>query len=219
MNRESVHDESRDPSDVRSRLDTLGIESDVLARVVGHAVSESFHCTLHDPPTASGMRAYFGAVRHLRDELVPRGWTASNDRNYCTVMHPLGAMAIATCSGNEATGRCRETPATRSVKGPVTHAIVSANQIALFDTQQYAVSSCATGPEGPVTWILLYHIDERAGEVRCELSLPTRITADHVDGWRERIILTPLSIDSVLTQQRAAFIEEEIDVNVQRRAN
>lgn len=219
MNGRPVHIESDDPADVQSRLAGLGLQPCLLAAAVGYAAAESFHCTLHDPPTAPGMRAYFGAVRYLRDELVPLGWTPSNERNYCTTVHPLGTMAIATCSGNEATGRPHETPATRSVKGPVTHAAVSSNQIALFDTEEFSVVPVGDTADGLVTWILLYHIDERAGEVRHELALPTRITDGHVDGWRERIILTPLSIESVLSKRPPALVEEEIDVNVERRAN
>lgn len=124
------------------------------------------------------------------------GGSRSDEDNFCTVVEPGGAFAIAVASGSEHTGRIgAEMPRTKRRKGPSTAEAVHTNaQLYLF--AEFAPAA-AREPEG-ATWVLLFHSDGK--EIRAELSLPDSIGEDgHIDGWRERIILgaQPLDDESV----------------------
>jgi hypothetical protein len=209
-----VHSE---PVLARGRLDELGLYEEVLRDAVQNGLQHAFACTLHDPPSLPGILAWGKTVRHLRDRLIPQGWSGSNARNYATVIHPKGSLAIAVAAGDSNTG-CLEPlmPSTRAEKGPATRDAVLSNQLTFAD-----VSEHFPRPEsvpGMQTWLLLHYADEVAEEVRLELSLPADMTADgFVVRWHERIILAPIPF----TPQPLPAPEEEteeIDIKIERRA-
>ena len=72
------------------------------------------------------------------------------------------------------------------------------------------------GDEGPLTWFLLLH---RAGsEVRCELSLPSQISADgRITRWQERIMLPSIPLDGTEVEI-VAPVGPDLDIDVKRKA-
>ncbi len=201
---------------VEGRLFDLGLNQALLADAVRDGTSYQRDCTLHDPPNLGGMIAWGKTVRALRDRLVPHGWDCANDRNYATTIHPRRAMAIAVASGDLSTGKLDRTPSTRTDKGPATRDVILQNQLSFAQiSSDFPVPATA---EGISTWLLLYHVDNAAREIRVELSLPISMTVDgFVTGWRERIILAPIALDP-LPSPREYADGGEIEVRVERRA-
>jgi hypothetical protein len=67
------------------------------------------------------------------------------------------------------------------------------------------------------TWILLYHFAKN--EIRCELSLPSEIEGDGIiKGWKERIILTPISLDEPPIEIQPTE-SQDIDIEIRRKAS
>ena len=202
--------------DAVARLAELGVAGEVLREAVEAGVQHASDCTAHDPPSLAGIIAWGKATRHLRDRLVPLGWTRDNARNYATVLSPDGAVAIAVAAANSATGQAEATPSNRSTKGPATRDAIDWNQTSFADvSESFRVCRATSRPQ---TWLLLYFVDEDNDEVRLELSLPAYIDDDgYVTAWRERVLLLPLSLDS-----RAPPIRDEteqIDIKIERRAS
>jgi hypothetical protein len=105
-------------------------------------------------------------------------------------------MAICVNTGDEDTGRKNGAPCTSSAKGPRTRSAVLENlgQEVLF--VDALPSSESVSASGRAMWILLFYRDKKTREVRCELSCPINISTEgYVDGWKERIILTPTPFD------------------------
>ncbi len=179
------------PLDVAGRLDALGVKEITLRDSVKEGITFVFECTGHDPLYLPGMLGSGKIVRALRDRMIPLGWVFSNPRNYALTADPSGTLAIAVACGDSNTGREDATPTTRSEKGPATRDAIYGNvqlQLSQVDPRFLRVDT----PASIQTWILLFSIDENAGETRLELSLPGGMDQkNYVTSWRERIILPP----------------------------
>ena len=177
---------------VPARLDELGLTADVLSRVLERADAEATATTELDPPTIEGILRYGKAVRFLREELVPQGWTFSNARNYCTTVHPDGALAIVPSSGDEYTGVWvpGQSPTTKYPKGETTARVVRMNGQGVLDLDlgEALEEPAVWAPES--VWYLLYRVAD--GRIFLELSFPTAIDGGVISSWRERIILPPI---------------------------
>jgi hypothetical protein len=71
------------------------------------------------------------------------------------------------------------------------------------------------------TWILLFHRDAQAQQVRCELSRPINVNDEgKVDGWAERIILRTAPFGGDVLEVPDAEIPQTptIAVSINRRA-
>ena len=185
------------PAEVADRLKELGLDRETLVDVVrqGHYVFIS--ASPNDPPLVPGITAWGRMVRALREHLVPKGWTRSNESNYCLAISPDEELAIAVATGDESTGEANGNPTTKSSKGPSTAEAVVTNQQQL----SFALFPPIPDPARPIgaakermTWILLVH--RGIGEVRCELSLPMSMGTDgRIDAWRERILIGAIPTD------------------------
>ena len=174
------------------RLAQLGLVESDLRDAVHQGMLALSECTPNDPPLIPGITAWGRVVRSLREGLILKGWSRSDEGNYSLVIGPEGNIAIATATGDEYTGDPFSNPATKSTKGPRTQSAVEFNslQLVLFPDFQLPPS----GDDGKATWILLQHFDFLKKEVRIELSLPISYSG-RVDGWAERIILSSLPFD------------------------
>ena len=207
-----------DPDDVRSALERLGVTEAALRRAIFAGWAERAACTGNDAPIAPGFLQWNRTLRTLREQLAPSGWRASNDDRYFTAVNAAGDLAVAVASGCANTGLPRRPPTTRSRKGPSTCAAVERNHDQ-FELPFAPVSlrRAAADGEGRVTWLLLFHVDER--EIRAELSLPVGMDEDgHVDRWRERIIIARTPLDPTALPIPAEEPDQPIDVPVRRRA-
>lgn len=204
------------PSDVVARLAQLGLVESDLRDPVHQGMLALSECTPNDPPLIPGITAWGRVVRSLREGLILKGWSRSDEGNYSLVISPEGTIAIATATGDEYTGDPLANPATKSIKGPRTQSAVEFNsqQLVLFPDFQPP----ASGDDGKATWILLQHFDNVKKEVRIELSLPVSYSG-RVDGWAERIILGSLPFDSAANITVPLLPDlPDIEVPLRRRA-
>jgi hypothetical protein len=203
---------------VAGRLDALGVAAEVLGNACHYGLQHAFQCTRHDPPMLPGVLAWGKTMRYLRDQLVPLGWTVSNARNYATVVHPQGGLAITVAAGDANTGLSDAVPSTKHEKGPATRDAVRQNQLTFADvSESFPVPT--RDDLGSLTWLLLHYADEEREEIRMELSLPQDMTADgYVTTWRERILLPSVPF-SPTPEEAGDEDEPEIDISVERRAN
>jgi hypothetical protein len=211
-----VHHES---TDVTARLAELGLDQLVLQEAVMQGMIARSECTLNDPPQAPGICAWARVIRVLREKLIPRQWTRSDEGNYSLVVSPCNKFAIAVATGDENTGIVMANPMTKSPKGPLTQSAIDVNQyqLSLFNAlPEYEIPKTAHNDR--MTWILLQTYDLGKKEVRFELSLPSKYSGK-VDGWSERIIMMALPFDSASLIPTPNLPKlPDIDVPVIRRA-
>lgn len=201
--------------DVAKRLKELGLRVDLLTNPVHAAYQAWSNCSVFDPRMYAGLTFWAVAVRHLRFGLVPLEWTTNDDGNYSLTISPDGSLAIAVATGDEFTGIADETPSTQSKKGPKTVAVVAANnrqlgldlvfpdgmEPPLLDPWRFG--NCAT-------WLLLMNREDKV--IRRELSHPLGFADDQrVSGWKERIILPDIELDSL---DDIALPDDDLDFDV-----
>ncbi len=203
-----------EPADVETALARLGLDLLLLMEAGRLGLLAWATCTPNDPPMLGGLMHWARVVRALRDHLLPRGWTKSDDDNYSLVIGTTARYAIAVSSGCPNTGMARATPTTNCPKGPSTAGAISVNhaQLELFpDIKKTKV------PKAPITWLFLFHRD--AKEIRLELSLPSSIGENgYIDGWNERILLPTIPLDPALVVAPPPDFGPDIDVEIRRRA-
>lgn len=204
-----------EPETVEAALSRLALTAAPLMRSVRAGYLSRISRTANDAPIAAGFYQWNETLRTLRDELVVLGWTRVDEQMFSTVLSPDGRVAISVSSGDEATGNPRGYPRTKRDKGPRTAEAIHANvgQLDLFETEPEPKQD-----EGEcLTYVLLFHADTT--ELRAELSLPVSMDErDHIDSWRERIILRSQPLDPEGVKMPAPDFGPEIDIDVQRRA-
>ncbi|MBV9450860.1 MAG: hypothetical protein JO345_33720 [Streptosporangiaceae bacterium] len=183
------------------RLHELGLSVDIVERVVRRADAEASTFTALDPPIMEGLTRWGRTSRFLREELVPRGWTYDNPRNWARTIHPSGEFAIVAATGDELTGMAGPgvLPTTKYRKGDATIKAVAANEQLAFDFGDLDLFRPAAErtPGVLLTWVLLFYSDDH--EFRVELSLPDGIEDGRISSWAERIILPPFQRDELVT--------------------
>ena len=209
-------------NEVGDRLAELGLEETRIAEVVRRGYIAFISCTANDPPLYPGFTAWAQMVRGLREYLLPKQWERCDENNYSLVINPLGTVAIAVATGDEATGRADMTPTTKSSRGTCTIEAVTVNQSQLnlpFDFPPLpAPMRPANADDQRLTWILLVH--RSTNEIRCELSLPVSMGSDsRFESWQERIILGSIPIDPQLLEEVPLTpAMPDVTVDVKRRA-
>lgn len=176
-------------------LEDLEIEPSDLRHVSENIIHAQRKATDNHPNNFKGTIMWHDGVKSLRDQLIPKGWiripevhaggkslTVNSDRS----------IAIDVSAGNQFVGTNAE-PSTKNTKGSSTEFLISANQGELFEINE---DSCIdmTETDGVQTWMFLYFFDLKKQELRTELSLPDKMVNHVVKGWRERIILEPISL-------------------------
>lgn len=207
--------------EVESRLLELGLSVDEVHSAIRNGELHRNGCTRNDPPCLSGILTWGKTVRGLRDTLIPKGWSSSNDSNLSVVLNPAGTLAIAVATGDNSTGNPRLTPETKYPKGPATAAAIEQNIVQLAQTSFPFIEKARAMPSqdpSVCTWLLL--ISRKKNEVCSELSLPRLITEEgHVVEWEERILLPPFPTDYEMGPLN--YVEEnagdDIIVEISRR--
>jgi hypothetical protein len=189
------------PDEVPTRLAELGVSQEILCEAVDRGQAAWASCTPNHPAQFPGIWAWAEAVNGLRERLIPEGWTRVNNENLPLTVDAAGRVCIAVSTGDENTGRPDTSPCTRSSKGPRTKSAVTDNarQYRLFEDIRLRPQELEE-INAKMTWILLFHRDTKAEEVRSELSRPIRMNLEgQVAGWAERIILgsSPFGRDRV----------------------
>lgn len=203
-----------------SRLAEFGLREDLFREAVRIGLGEASRTTLNDPVTAYGYTMWHWTVRHIREELTrDSAWERRDRRGFPTVARKGSAFAVGVSSGDSGVGREDQTPHTRNPKGSEVAALVSRNQLRLFDAVDESKIDEATrttlGLLLEQTWLLLYYIDQEAQEIRLELSLPIRMEeSGPITSWQERIILAPVSTKPA---DEAPVPHEDYEAPVRRR--
>lgn len=200
--------------EVDAALATLGLRREPLVEAIRAGYLARASCTANDAPFYPAISQWNRTVRVLREKLLIEGWSKSDDGNYCVVISPDASIAIAAASGCENTGNPNLLPTTRSAKGPntVDAVLVNAMQLHLPGIVQPPRSEAV---DGRVTWLLLFHCDER--ELRAELSLPASMGDDgRPNAWKERIILPAIPLDPILPDVAPDF-GPDFEIDVKRR--
>jgi len=192
------------PTEVRWRLEGLGLTEQVLRDAVLAGELERVSCTPLDPLSYPGSSAWALTVRRLRESLIPRGWRPEDAHNLPLIVEPELGIAISVNAGSEATGMEDLTPTTKHQKGQLLRDQVIENrrQLNLFATDRQFIPTPQEFER--LTWILLVRStfnprSSNEGEqvARCELSLPAQIDeGGFVSRWETRIILQPVRLDS-----------------------
>ncbi|HHK5710155.1 TPA: hypothetical protein ACQVL9_004425, partial [Serratia marcescens] len=116
------------------------------------------------------------------------------------------------------TGLVEGFPKTKNSKGTATESLVSRN-LDLFESNDFEHIADAT-IDSTMTYVFLYYFDLSAQEVRCELSLPSRMSGfnghNKIDAWSERIILPSVPFSAAIETSEKEF-NEEIDIVLSRK--
>lgn len=208
-----------EPHEVDSALRQLGLTRDTLldAAAAGYLARSS--CTGNDAPFFPALAQWALTLRVLRELLIPKGWSKSDDGNYCIVVDPDGENAVAVATGCPNTGLTDPglIPTTKSPKGPSTLSAVYVNAELVGDLfPETLPMPMVDEGDKHVTRLLLVHTAK--DELRAELSLPASMGHDgFIDAWKERIILPARPLDPVDTGGKPDF-GPDVDVEVRRRA-
>lgn len=204
------------PDDVDAALTRLGLSEPPLMRSVRAGYLSRISRTANDAPIAAGFYHWNETLRTLRDELVLLGWTRVDEQMFSTILSPDGKIAISVSSGDEATGDPRGYPKTKRDKGPRTADAIDVN-VGQLDFFKPTPEPAPVEELECLTYVLLFHAN--ATELRAELSLPVSMDEnDHIDNWRERIILRSQPLDPEGSTLPTPDFGPEIDIDVQRRA-
>ncbi|HXQ04349.1 MAG TPA: hypothetical protein VN831_06290 [Bradyrhizobium sp.] len=205
-----------EPNDVKARLASMGLTEEPLLHAARRWYLSWISFTANHPAFGIGIAAWMEAVAGLREGLLPVGWIRSDENNYALVMHPDGTMAINVATGDAGTGVPTANVSNKAPKGVSTADAISVNQVQIELDLPVPDIPHVRGEEGPLTWFLLLH---RAGaEVRCELSLPSELSADgRITRWQERIILPSIPIDGAEIEIVAPE-SPDLDIDVKRKA-
>lgn len=172
--------------------------------------------TPNHPPVGVGMSAWTEAVAALREQLLPLGWSRSDARNYALVYNPDKSMAINVAGGDAGTGRPECNPSNKTPKGTSTVFAVAANQQLELDLPVPDMPHMR-GDKGHTTWFLL--LFRASNEIRCELSLPSAMSAEgRITCWQERIILPPVPLDGKEIDLVDAPQGVDVEIDVRRKA-
>ena len=197
------------------RLQQLGLEESALREAVNQGHLQRSRLTLNHPVIYHGLHMWGEIVGALREQLRPLQWEREDVGSYALTVHDELKLAIAVASGDEGTGNPDAHPSNRSRKGRNTVEAIEANrQLELFERLPTKLDT----EEGKQTWVLMHHTDAAKGEIRLEISRPSRIGSDgKITAWAERIILSSIEFDDVLPEILPPS-EPDIDIEIQRRA-
>jgi hypothetical protein len=207
-------------NETQNKLLSMGLTEELLLNVVRSGVLARRDCTANHPPIYAGISAWANAVRTLREQLLPKSWTRTDEGNYSLVIHPNGSIAIALATGDENTGSHAATPMTKSPKGPSTRSAIAVNlsQMSLFQEYEDLGSGIdSSNTESRFTWLFLM---ARVGnKVKSELSLPISCVGK-VNAWEERIILSDIDLDPNTDIFATPIVPQmpDIEIDIRRKS-
>lgn len=170
-------------------LSDLDLDADDLQHALRRGDAEARTCTALDPGLLPSWLMWARTVSGLRERLVPRGWTPTEQQNVPRTVHPSGAFSIVVNAGNGGTGEKALPVQTKYPRGITGIRAVRGNQLSLFGEAE-------PEEEGELTptWILL--VNRTGDAIRSELSLPTGINdMGTITQWEHRIVLPTIAVE------------------------
>lgn len=209
-------------------LASLELPETALLSAVRAGVNSARTVTSFHPVTARGFIQWSETVASLRNSLDEQGWRCSNPKNSPRITSPDGRTVIMVIGGNADTGVSPDvSPATARRRGPATEEAVRGNlrpgryrQVipgqGVLDIG--LVLDLQREPEGPQTWVLLYHWSTSKPEVRAELSLPLSVEDGEIRNWEHRIILPAQGLEEFeITSRPATGPQDDVDFMISER--
>ena len=207
-------------AELHAQLHELGhkVTDEMMRNAVRVGYEHMLTCTLFDAPSGAGFIQWDKTVATLREAFCGIGWRINNEGGYATVVDPTGKWAIAVASGDARTGlEGSPAPVTKWPKGSQTALRIHENQMCLGDLDEAFPRVLAGVPDESLTWMLLYHNDRQANEVRMELSLPDGMDSSRrVSSWKRRHILAAFTVERPVFDA-APEVDLEVEVPVERR--
>lgn len=206
-------------NEAETEIAKLGISLKLLER----AIEEGFRAFSREgedsPRTAAGYNAWSYILKQLRFDLRTSKWGKNHYTNGIDEIRSLSRdMSIAVNTGDENTGMALKTPRPKNQAGTALQTRIETNNL-LFERNDITTPK----PIDPYqTWILLFYIDEKAKEIRYELSLPNIYEKNTIVGWSKRIICEPFDISSepkvkLKLDTKQSTETEEIDFEILRK--
>lgn len=205
--------------DSETFLARLGIDQGTLRRAVESGARVYLKATAFHPRTHGGVTAWGETVGILRQELSPFGWKSSDKNGLPVTANGELRISIVVTSGDKDTGIETGNPSSNNDKGSATKKFVSSNYD-MFEDDKLSVFSSE-----PIdlheTWVLLYHYDKSAKEVRYELSLPLNLSSSgYFNSWKKRYIFPVISLDEGVSINPGNLTEfnDDIDFDISKKA-
>jgi len=199
-----------EPEQVEQRLKALGLSRTPIDRAIAAGLAGRNETTGTSAPTEAGSLQWFKTVQVLRAELSPAHWKIVNLKNSPLAVSLDKKTALLVMTGDSATGKKEEDPTNKNAKGQMTRNIIR-GQLELF---RYAKNKHA----GTQIWVLLYHYDPQANEVRYELSHATAFDKKNITRFNERLLLgsIPNHPDAFVLPQEAPVLPDVVDVRLKK---
>jgi hypothetical protein len=214
-----------EPWDVDKRLAELGkgLTRPLLAEVVARATAAYMACTPFHPRNFAPISRWGNGVAAIRERLVPFAWTLADRDGQPLIVNPGETLAITISGADKQTGKNTDDLQPRTpTKGTITVDAVERNGFLFAEMEADAMQKAREEARFiKNTWFLLLHFDRVTGQVRSELSLPSKIDDERrIVGWWERILLEPFEFDT--TPLNASGDEGpddgDISIEIKRRA-
>jgi hypothetical protein len=192
------------PAEVDARLQELdpALTQDLMLEANQRGYEARLDATPAHAPTAAGTLHWHAFVPAIRLALKEHDWIIKDHKNCPLIISADRSMAIVVMTGNSETGKEFGNPTNQADKGAVLDEAVQKNiQYQLFENA--AINKLQKGQSGTQLWVLLYHVDAGANdvrEIRTELSLPSSFHKKKMVGLsgsffvRSRPILQPVSL-------------------------
>lgn len=198
----------------------FGVSKKALMGVVQQAAFAYGSSTKYHPVIHSGSSAWFEIVRSLRELLVPKGWQCLYEAGLDKTISKDFGVSIVCTGGNSAVGKINaQSLLSKNDKGSAFDRLLEQNrrQLELFDSNEFLSSPV----DDNTTWVLIYHVDKSAKEIRAELSLPVFLNEkSKIQGWKTRIFLGTVSLDNLKTSTLSeSEFSEAIEIPVISKKN
>jgi hypothetical protein len=178
----------KNPIEVITRLDELGVKRGDLLEVVDRMVSARNGCTMNHPPGSPGWMSWAEGTCRLREIFLGLGWERNEE--FCvSSIWDKKRTRIAVSNTDYGTGLEQNQPQNRSKKGSGTDHAVALNQVVFTDILEKALNviQWPLTSGGIVYWYLCVYAE--GDIVRAELSCPSSYENGYFTAFHERILL------------------------------
>ncbi|GAA1084010.1 hypothetical protein [Tsukamurella spumae] len=188
------------PADAEEYLGRIGIPIGSIRIALERGETRAMENSAPEyPRTGAGLSRWIETVGTLRRELMREDWKPQDQLNRPIVVNPQRTVRVAVVGGTDATGDplSEEGPKAQRRRGPATEQAL-AGQTQLFLIAEIAGTAhryTLGDPPPNGDWFLVYHRGEQG--VQVEVSLPSGLSQGQFTGWVVRVVLPPLTEDSV----------------------
>lgn len=210
------------PYDVNRRLHELGLNKELLLKVVDAVSAAHANCTENDPPSARCWDGWRMGTRRAREIFRPLGWDKDDTHTYSVILNHRERVRLVVVNSTDGTGLETGSPLNSAKKGPRSAESALVNRQLVLDLAGFKEElerrlKLAEAAKY-TTWCLCVFVDSET--VRAELSQPVGFSRGFVTRWEERILLKgdlgPSSI-RILPADSDDGLSPDFPITVQRK--